>query len=88
MRSSRLSLALAFLLLCAAVPLRANSVHGTKSASNNGPESLANFGPEGGGPTISGISTTLFINNNVDPSETLDLFTLPGFSTGTIFTLT
>jgi hypothetical protein len=49
---------------------------------------LANFGPEGGGPTISGIPTTIFFNNNVDPSVTLDLFTLPGFSSGSIFTLT
>jgi PEP-CTERM motif len=88
MNFSRLSSVLAVLLLCAAVPLRANSIHGTKGASNQGPESLANFGPQDGGPAISGIPTTLFINNNVDPSETLDLFVLPGFSSGSIFTLT
>jgi hypothetical protein len=83
----RLSVLIAALLLCASAPLRANSIHGTKSASNNGLAADANFGTVDGGPAISGIPTTLFINNNVNPSETLDVFSLPGFSTGAIFTL-
>jgi hypothetical protein len=78
---------IAALLLCAAAPLRANSIHGTKSASNQGTITDANFGAVNGGPAISGIPTTLFINNNVNPSETLDVFSLPGFSAGGIFTL-
>ncbi len=78
---------IAALLFCAAAPLRANSIHGTKGASNQGTAADANFGTLDGGPAISGIPTTLFINNNVDPSVTLDLFSLPGFSTGAIFTL-
>jgi hypothetical protein len=89
MSSSRLSLALLLVLLCAAAPLRANSMHGTKSASNNGPASgpmSANF--DGAGPTISGISTTLFTNSNESPTEVDDVFTLPGFSSGAVFTLT
>jgi hypothetical protein len=89
MSSSRLSLALVLVLLCAAVPLRANSMHGTKSASNNGPAlgpMSANF--TGAGPTISGISTTLFTNNNESPTEVDDVFSLPGFSSGAVFTLT
>jgi hypothetical protein len=88
MNYKRLSVMIAALVFCAAAPLRANSIHGTKGASNQGTAADANFGPAGGGPTISGIPTTLFINNNVNPSETLDLFSLPGFSTGAIFTLT
>ena len=87
MNFRRLSVVIAALLFCAAAPLRANSIHGTKSASNQGTIADANFGPADGGPTISGIPTTLFINNNVNPSETLDVFSLPGFSTGAIFTL-
>lgn len=75
------------LLFCAAAPLRANSIHGTKSASNQGTITDADFGTLNGGPAISGIPTTLFINNNVDPSVTLDVFSLPGFSAGGIFTL-
>jgi hypothetical protein len=86
MSSSRLSLALVLVLLCAAVPLRANSMHGTKSASNNGTTTMANF--DGAGPTISGISTTLFMNTNESPTEVDDVFTLPGFSSGAVFTLT
>ena len=86
MSSSRLSLALVLVLLCAAVPLRANSMHGTKSASNNGTTTAANF--DGAGPTISGISTTLFMNSNESPTEVDDVFTLPGFSSGAVFTLT
>jgi hypothetical protein len=78
---------IAALVFCAALPLHANSIHGTKGASNQGEKSDANFGPVDGGPTISGIPTTLFINNNESPSETLDLFSLPNFSTGAIFTL-
>ena len=87
MNFRRLSVVIAALLFCAAAPLRANSIHGTKSASNQGTIADANFGPVDGGPAISGIPTTLFINNNVDPSVTLDVFSLPGFSTGAIFTL-
>jgi len=86
MSSSRLSLALVLVLLCAAAPLRANSMHGTKSASNNGTTTAANF--DGAGPTISGISTTLFMNSNESPTEVDDVFTLPGFSSGAVFTLT
>jgi hypothetical protein len=87
MNFKRLSVLIAGVLFCAAAPLRANSIHGTKSASNQGTIADANFGTVDGGPTISGIPTTLFINNNVNPSETLDVFSLPGFSTGAIFTL-
>jgi hypothetical protein len=87
MNFKRLSVMVAALLFCAVAPLRANSIHGTKSASNQGTIADANFGPLDGGPAISGIPTTLFINNNVDPSVTLDVFTLPGFSTGAVFTL-
>lgn len=87
MNFKRLSVLIAALLFCAAAPLHANSIHGTKGASNQGTAADANFGPVGDGPTISGIPTTLFINNNVNPGETLDLFTLPGFSSGAIFTL-
>jgi hypothetical protein len=82
-----LSAMIVALLFCAAAPLRANSIHGTKGASNNGTAADANFGTLDGGPTISGIPTTLFINDNILPNETLDVFSLPGFSTGTIFTL-
>jgi hypothetical protein len=88
MSSSRLSLALVLVLLCAAVPLRANSMHGTKSASNNGTTTAVFFGTVGAGPTISGISTTTFTNTNESPTEVDDVFTLPGFSSGAVFTLT
>jgi PEP-CTERM motif len=87
MNFRHLSVMIAALLFCAAAPLRANSIHGTKSASNQGTITDANFGTLNGGPAISGIPTTLFINNNVDPSVTVDVFSLPGFSTGAIFTL-
>ena len=87
MNFRNLSVTIAALLFCAAAPLRANSIHGTKSASNQGTITDANFGTVNGGPAISGIPTTLFINNNVDPSVTLDVFTLPGFSSGAVFTL-
>jgi hypothetical protein len=82
-----LSVMIVAILFCAAAPLHANSIHGTKSASNQGTITDANFGTLDGGPAISGIPTTLFINNNVDPSVTVDVFSLPGFSTGAIFTL-
>jgi hypothetical protein len=82
----RTCIVLAAMMLLAVGPIRANSTHGEKGASNNGTTDDANFDALNNGPTISGIPTTVFFNTN--SGDVLDVFTLPSsFTAGVPVTL-
>jgi hypothetical protein len=77
----------AAMMLLAVGPIRANSLHGEKGASNNGTTDDADFKALNGGPDIDGIATTVYFNTN--SGDVLDVFTLPSsFTAGTPVTLT
>ena len=85
MNRNRFAILLTAIILSASGPARGNSMHTEKGASNQGISTAANF--QGSGPTVDGIPTTIFFNDN--SGETFDVFTLPAsFLSGTPITLT